>query len=110
MTCVWNRVVYSSVVMLKIIVQCKNAHFNLGQCLGQFFYLTPLKFVHLMTQTKLALEIIMTHLWFLFGMIGFVFMMLQEATNYYFIFSDSELTRVLIRELIRTEEALNKIR
>lgn len=34
-------------------------------------------------------------------MIGFVFMMLQEATYYYGIFCDSEL--------IRTEEALNKI-
>lgn len=90
MTRVWNRVVYSSVVMPKIIVQSKNAHLNLWQCFGQVFNLTPLKFVRLMTQTKPALEIIMTHLWFRFGMIGFVFMMLQEATYYYGIFSDSE--------------------
>lgn len=40
MTRVWNRVVYSSVVMPKIIVQCRNVHLNLRQCLGQVFDLT----------------------------------------------------------------------
>lgn len=54
-----------------------------------------------MTQTKPTLEIIMTRLWFLIGIVVFVFMMLQEATYYYGIFGDSEL--------IRTEEALSKI-